>query len=337
MEARRRRDDREATAWAAPRLLVAARRPAQEGASEHEPGRAVEQDERSVRELLRLPLVHAPPGDAVSEPLQMEPPVELVGARRAREAEEAAVVRVPALGARPVSCGERSGVVEEEEARVAARRHRSARPPATAELQPAGDPPLRLPLPPDDPGLVVEAATIAVDEPALGRLDQLAERRDAVAQRHQTVRTILPSCSPASSRSCAARISSSGSTESTTGRARPGGDLGPRYRVVYRVPGPSGSSTVVQDVYPYARTPVTFMRPGQRFWGGARTHGGWFVSEPRLKAMLVAAGLPESRPSPAASFPWAWTGAGVVAVVLLLLLVLRRRSAVRFGTVRSTA
>jgi hypothetical protein len=45
--------------------------------------------------------VHAPPGDAVSETLGMEPPVELVGAPRAREIEEAAVVRVPALGARP--------------------------------------------------------------------------------------------------------------------------------------------------------------------------------------------------------------------------------------------
>src|SRR5690242_6238679 len=36
-----------------------------------------------------------------------------------------------------------------------------------------------------------------------------------------TVRTILPSCSPASSRACASRISESGTTSSTTGRARP--------------------------------------------------------------------------------------------------------------------
>ena len=34
-------------------------------------------------------------------------------------------------------------------------------------------------------------------------------------------RTILPSCSPASRRSCAARASASGNTRSTTGRARP--------------------------------------------------------------------------------------------------------------------
>ena len=40
--------------------------------------------------------------------------------------------------------------------------------------------------------------------------------------------------------------------DSTT-RTRPTGDLGPRYRVAYRVPGPSGTSTIVQDVYPYAK------------------------------------------------------------------------------------
>jgi hypothetical protein len=31
----------------------------------------------------------------------------------------------------------------------------------------------------------VQAATVAEDEPSLGRLDQLSQRRDAVAQRHQ--------------------------------------------------------------------------------------------------------------------------------------------------------
>ena len=48
-------------------------------------------------------------------------------------------------------------------------------------------------------------------------------RRDAAAglRRHGIVRTILPSCSPASSRSCAARISESGKVESTWTRTRP--------------------------------------------------------------------------------------------------------------------
>jgi len=81
------------------------------------------------------------------------------------------------------------------------------------------------------------------------------------------------------------------------------------------------------------------MRPNQHFWGSNRTHGGWFVAGPGLKAALVAAGLPES-PPPAASggsFPWAWTVAGVLAVVVLLALVLSRRRFARVRMVRSTA
>jgi hypothetical protein len=109
--------------------------------------------------------------------------------------------------------------------------------------------------------------------------------------------------------------------------------------MVYRVPGPNGISTVVQDVYPYAKTPVTYMRPNQHFWGSNHTHGGWFVSGLGLKATLVAAGLPES-PPPAASggsFPWPWTLAGILALVVLLALVLSRRRSARFRMVRSTA
>src|SRR5512133_1637299 len=121
-----------------------------------------------------------------------------------------------------------------------------------------------------------------------------------------------------------------------TTRTRPTGNLGPRYRIEYRVPGPSeNGSKLVQDVYPYAKTPVTYMRPGVRFWGVNHTHGGWFVAGPGLKATLVAAGLPESPPAAASggSFPWAWLAAGVgvlAAVVVLLALVLRRRRSARF-------
>jgi hypothetical protein len=120
-------------------------------------------------------------------------------------------------------------------------------------------------------------------------------------------------------------------------RTRPAGDLGQRYRVTYRVPGPNGTSTVVQDVYPYAKTPVTYLSPGQRFWGVNHTHGGWFVAGAGLKATLVAAGLPESPPASRGSFPWVWTLAGALAVVVLLALFLRRRSLVRFRTLKSAA
>jgi hypothetical protein len=126
--------------------------------------------------------------------------------------------------------------------------------------------------------------------------------------------------------------------DSTT-RTRPPGNLGPRYRVEYRVPGPNGNeSKLVQDVYPYAKTPVTYMSSGQRFWGVNRTHGGWFIAGPGLKATLVAAGLPESPPSGSSgSVPWVWIAAGVLAAVVLLALVLRRRDIARFRMLRSTA
>jgi hypothetical protein len=123
-----------------------------------------------------------------------------------------------------------------------------------------------------------------------------------------------------------------------TTRTRPTGDLGPRYRIEYRVPGPNANgSKLVQDVYPYAKTPVTYMSPGLRFWDVNRTHGGWFAAGPGLKATLVAAGLPASPPTASGgSFPWSWLAVGVLAVVVLLALGLNRRRSARFRMVRST-
>ena len=123
-----------------------------------------------------------------------------------------------------------------------------------------------------------------------------------------------------------------------TKRTQPARDLGPRYRITYRVPGPHGTSTLVQDVYPYAKTPVTYMSPDQRFWGVNHTHGGWFVAGPGLKVTLVAAGLPQSPPAGGdGSFPWAWTLAGAGAVVVLLVLVLRRRDVARLRALKTAA
>ena len=136
-----------------------------------------------------------------------------------------------------------------------------------------------------------------------------------------------------------------GQSPDPTTRTRPAGDLGPRYRVVYRMPEPNGHSTIVQDVYPYAKpSPVTHMRAGQRFWGGMGTKGGWFVSDAGLKQALVRAGLPKSPPasplplvSGRGSFPWAWTAAGAVGFVVLLVVALRARGIARRGALRSTA
>ena len=78
-------------------------------------------------------------------------------------------------------------------------------------------------------------------------------------------------------------------------RAQPEG-LGPRYLITYAVPGPV-DETLEQELYPYASgTPVTYMRPGQRFWGDQQTHGGWYRGTARLKSMLVRAGLPKAAP-----------------------------------------
>jgi hypothetical protein len=128
-----------------------------------------------------------------------------------------------------------------------------------------------------------------------------------------------------------------GETPDTTTRRQPEGDLGPRYLVTYRVPGSNGTSTIVQDVYPYAKpAPVTQMRAGQHFWG-MRTHGGWYVAEAGMKAALVEAGLPRSRPaSGGGSFPLGWTVGGAVAVVVLVVVGLRQRDLLRLRALRST-
>jgi hypothetical protein len=128
-----------------------------------------------------------------------------------------------------------------------------------------------------------------------------------------------------------------GQTPDPTTRTQPTGDLGPRYRVVYRVPGPSGGSTITQDVYPYAKPAVTHMRAGQRFWG-MHTHGGWYIADAGFKAALVKAGLPKLPPaSGGSSFPWVWTAVGTAAAALLLLaLALRRRGITRLRALRSS-
>jgi hypothetical protein len=92
-----------------------------------------------------------------------------------------------------------------------------------------------------------------------------------------------------------------GQSPDPTSKARPKAALGPRYRIVYIVPGPNGiKSRVLQDVYPYARpVPYTFMKPGQKYWGSRQAHGGWFRASAALKQALVDAGLPALAPTTA--------------------------------------
>jgi hypothetical protein len=84
-----------------------------------------------------------------------------------------------------------------------------------------------------------------------------------------------------------------GQSPDPTLKVRPSGTLGAHYRVTYVVPGPNGiRSRVVQDVYPFAKpVPLTYMKPGQHYWGNRLAHGGWFRSSVVLRQVLVRAGL----------------------------------------------
>jgi hypothetical protein len=115
---------------------------------------------------------------------------------------------------------------------------------------------------------------------------------------------------------------------------RPKGDLGPRYKVDYTVPGPEGETFHVQQaLYPYASPfAVTYMKSGQdlfRMPGG--TFGGWYEST-GLKDLLVKAGLPETAPTGTSSSAGFGStgrlGAGLGGALLLAAsawLVVRRR------------
>jgi hypothetical protein len=85
-----------------------------------------------------------------------------------------------------------------------------------------------------------------------------------------------------------------GQTPDPTLRSRPAGTLGPRYTVIYVVPGPNNlQSSVVQRIYPFAKpVALTYMKTGQPFWQTDRTHGGWFRASLALKRILIRAGVP---------------------------------------------
>ena len=71
--------------------------------------------------------------------------------------------------------------------------------------------------------------------------------------------------------------------------------LGPRYTIVWSVPGGTVFH-VRQYVYPYARGgAVTYMKPGQPIFD-MTTRGGWY-RDPQLKRTLVGLGLPAKAPA----------------------------------------
>jgi hypothetical protein len=117
---------------------------------------------------------------------------------------------------------------------------------------------------------------------------------------------------------------------------RPDGPLGPKLRAEYIFPNPETGelARVVQDVYPYAKPyPVTYIPAGREIWTGEAAHGGWYLAQPDLKAVLVKAGLPRTaqvvgRSSGSSMGAWAGGAAGAAALLLALgYLVYRLRAA----------
>ena len=136
------------------------------------------------------------------------------GCSVAPQRDEAVVVLAPAQRARAVPGGHRGRLVEEEQLGEAARLQQRRALPA-AEAQPAGDPAPAGVAAADLPGGVVQAAAVAVDQAARGVGDQLAERRDPVAPRHDARRARYPSLPTASP-----YIAISGPTPSPVSAAR---------------------------------------------------------------------------------------------------------------------
>jgi hypothetical protein len=116
-----------------------------------------------------------------------------------------------------------------------------------------------------------------------------------------------------------------------TTNERPEGALGARYRVVYSVPTPTGRRSIAADIYPFATpNPLTYMTPGQPFFDGMATHGGWYVAPTAVRRTLVEAGLPGVPSGPTGSHIWRWSGLAVLGLAALVLaagLFSRRRPA----------
>src|SRR5947209_11573600 len=105
----------------------------------------------------------------------------LVRVDRRPELNQAVVVSATALRTWPVSSRKRGRLVEEEQLGVAARSHQP-RPASPAELKLASDPSPGRVRAADGRVLVVEAAAVAIHEPALGRGDQIAKWGNPVLQ-----------------------------------------------------------------------------------------------------------------------------------------------------------
>ena len=84
----------------------------------------------------------------------------------------------------------------------------------------------------------------------------------------------------------------------------PTGQLGPRYRVTWRLlTGPDDVTAIRQDLYPYANGgPLVYTPTGQPIFGQS-TLGGWREAPVALRDRLRALGVPGAGAAPAPSAP----------------------------------
>ncbi len=86
----------------------------------------------------------------------------------------------------------------------------------------------------------------------------------------------------------------------------PEGSLGPRYTIIYTVPGVAPQpgeefGRIRQDVYPRAAGgPVIYTHPGQHGFGHALQVTGWLRGSPQLTRTLAQLGVPPRPGTPAA-------------------------------------
>ena len=111
-------------------------------------------------------------------------------------------------------------------------------------------------------------------------------------------------------------------------KRKPSGDLGPRYTVVWTVPGGDAATFHIrQDLYPYAKGgAVSYTKPDQPIFGMGAV-GGWY-RDTGLKRTLVALGLPAQAPSSSDGPNWTLVGGIAAAAALataVLLVWLRQR------------
>jgi hypothetical protein len=145
-------------------------------------------DERAVRKFGVRSFVEPALSGAHGQPFEVKLIVNCVRSVLVRVKLQPDLGQTVVIGPATFRAGAMAGrqrrrLVQEEKLRVATRCHERC-PTSSPKLQAAGDPSLRAVAPANHSGVIVKAATIAVDEPPLAGRDQGAQWCDAVLTWH---------------------------------------------------------------------------------------------------------------------------------------------------------